>query len=343
MALSIRRHSPTAVAAYHDLVSLLLDNAASDMRGAPTLRERNGRRYWYDRYRIGQDTKERYLGEDSPDLRQRIEQFEDLKDARKDRSREQARLVRMLRGERFRGLDGATGSLISALARTGTFRLGGLVVGTIAFRLYEGELGLRLTMDEAAATNDIDIASFERLSLAVRDTVETDLHDVFKDFDFSPIPSLDRGRTWRWRQSKTETMVEFLTPSFDEEEEGVRELAALGVSAQSLHHLNFLISDPIDVAAVYREGVLVKLPRPERFAIHKLIVADRRREGPDSLKARKDLKQAEILISVLAEDRPVDLAEAYEAAVQSGPKWRQRIESSLRRAPTVAETLALVL
>jgi len=46
------------------------------------------------------------------------------------------------------------------------------------------------------------------------------------------------------------------------------------------------------------------VPRPEPFAIHKLIVADRRKGGPDQLKARKDRAQAEFLIKDLAEDRP---------------------------------------
>ncbi|MCT7377950.1 nucleotidyltransferase domain-containing protein [Chelativorans sp. EGI FJ00035] len=81
-------------------------------------------------------------------------------------------------------------------------------------------------------------------------------------------------------------MVEFLTPAFGDEK--VKPLPALGVSAQALNYLNFLIADPLRAVALYRSGVLVQVPRPERFAIHKLIVADRRYGGPDQLKARKD-------------------------------------------------------
>lgn len=119
----------------------------------------------------------------------------------------------------------------------------------------------------------------------------------------------------------------------------MRDLAALGVSAQSLHHLNYLIAEPIQAAAVYRDGILIRVPRPERFAIHKLIVADRRRDGPDSLKARKDLLQAEILAAMLAEDRPSDLAEAYQDAMGWGARWRQRIEASLGRSSAAAEAV----
>ena len=107
----------------------------------------------------------------------------------------------------------------------------------------------------------------------------------------------------------------------------------------ALHHLNYLIAEPIQAAVVYRSGILVQIPRPERFAIHKLIAADRRLSGPEAGKARKDLMQAEFLIEALAEDRPDEIAEAYQAALKSGPKWRERIEATLRRAPRVSGIL----
>ncbi len=340
--MTFRRHSQIAQAAYHDLVSLLLDETVTDLRGAPTARRINGKKYWYDRYRIGAQIHEKYLGEESAALLSRIERYENLKADQAAIRRERARLVRLLRSERLLGMDGATGSLLAALSRAGVFRLGGTLVGTTAFRLYEGELGLRLTLDQTAMTNDIDIASFERLSLALGDTVDPSLHDVFQEFDFAPVPTLDRKHVWRWRQSNSETIVEFLTPSFDEKED-VKPLPALGVSAQSLHHLNFLIAEPVPAAAVYRDGVRVQIPRPERFAVHKLIIANRRKHGPDSLKARKDLMQAELLIHMLAEDRPSDLAEAYSDAMSKGPRWREHIEASLARAPAAKERIESVL
>lgn len=331
-------HSTTAVNAYHDLLSLLLDESVSEIRGKPTLRRRNGRGYWYDRFRIGNEIKERYLGEDYPFLRDRIGKADALRNETKARQRERARLVRLLRSERFLGLDSATGGLLAALANAGVFRLGGVLVGTTAFRFYEGELGIKLSLDQAALTNDIDIASFEQISLALGESVEPGLADVFNDFRFSPVSTLERGKTWRWRQSDAQTLVEFLTPSFSEDE-GLRNLPTLGVSARALHHLNYLIAEPIPAAGIYRSGILATIPRPERFAIHKLIVADRRRDGPDSLKSRKDIMQADILTAVLAKDRPADLADALEDALGRGPQWRKRIEASLRRAPEIAGRL----
>lgn len=338
--MTIARHSLAAQTMYRDLLDLLLDEAAAAIRGTPTMRRRGNRSYWYDRYRVGDEVRERYLGEDGPDLRARIEASEALRADREARARERARLVRLLRAERFLGVDPTTGSLLSAMAAAGFFRLGGVLVGTNAFRLYEGEMALRLRLDQGAMTRDIDVASFERVSLALAESevVDPGADTTLGDLAFEPLPTIDRGRAWRWRQTRGQAIVEFLTPSFSAGED-VRELPSLGVSAQSLHYLNFLIGDPIPAALVYRDGVLVKVPRAERFAIHKLIVADRRRDGHDSLKARKDLMQAEILVEVLAEERPEALADAFADARSRGPKWRERLDRALARSPAVATTL----
>ena len=87
----------------------------------------------------------------------------------------------------------------------------------------------------------------------------------------------------------------------------------------------------------------MQIPRPERFAIHKLIVADRRLEGTDSLKAIKDRLQAAFLIEVLAEDRPGDLQDALEDALSRGKSWRERIVASVERIPSVRRHLAKFL
>uniref|UniRef100_A0A9E8CSJ8 GSU2403 family nucleotidyltransferase fold protein n=1 Tax=Bosea sp. NBC_00436 TaxID=2969620 RepID=A0A9E8CSJ8_9HYPH len=74
--------------------------------------------------------------------------------------------------------------------------------------------------------------------------------------------------------------------------------------------------------------------------IHKLIIADRRRDGPDSLKAHKERMQASFLVGILAEDRPDDLHDAYADAMGMGPQWRDRIGATLKRLPEVRALLA---
>jgi hypothetical protein len=329
-------HSAISHAAYHDLLRALQDEQASEIKGTPRLEKRDGRLYWYDMFRIGSDVRKRYLGEDTPELADRISRHKALAEAR---AAERTRLIRILRAEGFQQTDATTGSLLTAMAKSGTFRLGGTIVGTHAFRLYEGELGIRFRLADILQTDDLDIAQFERLSLAVADQVETSLQNTFQSLDFEPLPAPFTKSVWRWRQSRSNALIEFLTPSFRAEED-IRDLPALGVSAQSLHYLNYLLAQPIKAAVLYRSGVLVQIPQPERYAIHKLIVADRRRGGPDQIKSRKDRAQAAFLIRALAEDRPDELREAHEDARARGPRWGERIDSSLKRMPETASLLA---
>lgn len=327
-----------ATSAYTDLVRLLKDDAAVAVTGTPTLKRRGNKAYWYLTRRVGTGMRFFYVGEESDELRARMASLDTLRAKAKDRQSERARLVRLLRAEGLTPTDRATGSILSAMADAGTFRLGGTLVGTNAFRLYEGELGLRLPLGGMANTNDIDIAQFGKLSVALQDQVDPTLAETFSALKFDPLPGVQPGQTWRWAQGGSGQLVEFLTPAFGEET--VRPLQALGVSAQSLNYLNFLISEPVHAAALYRSGVLVQIPRPERYAIHKLIIADRRRDGSGSLKAAKDREQAAFLIQALAEDRPDDLAHAYTDAMATGPRWRDHIANTLQRLPETGRLLA---
>ena len=330
--------SRAAHVAYQDLLRLHLDENASGLIGSIEERHRNGRTYLYDRFRIGTQMKSHYLGEDTPDLRARLATAVALKAQAAERRATMGRLARTLRAEGLITTDRETGSLLLAFAKAGVFRLGGTLVGTAAYSLYQGELGVRFDADDLAQTGDIDFASFERLSVSLGDQVEEAPGDILRTLKFDPVPGVFDRQIWKWRQSGGDAMVEFLTPAFGEE--SIKPLPALGVSAQALNYLNYLIAEPIHAVALYRSGVLVQIPRPERYAIHKLIVADRRRDGPDRGKSAKDRAQAAFLIAVLAQDRPDDLAEAYADALSRGPRWRHRLSATLDRMPQTQATLA---
>lgn len=339
--MEIVAHSRPAVVAYQDLLRLHLDEKAAGLLGSIEERRRNGRTYLYERFRVGTEMISRYLGEDKPELRGRLDRAQALKSEAEERRKRMVRLARTLRAEGFVTADRVTGSLLLAFSRAGVFRLGGTLVGTTAYGLYQGDLGVRMDFEELALTGDIDPASFQRLSVVLEDKVEENPGQILRLLRFDPVPGIGDRQVWRWRQSRSEAMVEFLTPAFGDER--VKPLPALGVSAQALNYLNYLIADPIHAVTLYRSGVLVQVPRPERFAIHKLIVAARRQGGPDRLKARKDRAQAEFLVAVLSEDRPDELAEAYEDALSRGPRWRDRINSSLKRMPETAERLSALV
>ena len=208
--------------------------------------------------RVGDEVRQRYIGPETDELLTRLDRLGRSNAGRGALLQEQTRLVRFLRASNYRSTDRGTGSLLAAFARCGVFRLGGTLVGTVAFQHYEGELGVVLDVERTAQTEDI--VSFERLSFALGDSVDTPLEDVFRDLKFQPIPSLDQRHVWHWRQTSGPVLVEFLMPAHGEE--GVRKLPALGVSARALRHLDYLLEDSVPAVALYRSGVLVQFRGP---------------------------------------------------------------------------------
>lgn len=322
---------------YQDLVEAHRMRVVSDLGGKPFLKEAGGKGYWYARQRIGDRVIDRYLGPDTPELKSRIAQAQADAEDRKAFDARCSSMVAQLRAAGVPALDRETGKLLNAMARVGVFRLGGTLVGTHAFRLYSAGLGVRFPTS-LGVTSDVDIAAFENLKLVIEDEVDPSLADTFRDLKLSPAPGLDRKqKPTRWVMAGGGAIVDFLVPRMQGEDETVL-LKPLGVYAQALSFLNFLIAEPIPAVGLYRSGVLVQIPRPERYAIHKLIVASRR-HASSAAKAHKDLAQAEWLIRILAEDRPGELQAAYELAVTSGPKWREAVEIAFMRAPQLTALL----
>ena len=320
---------------YQDLLQAHAVRAISDIPGKPFLRDMGEKgKYWYARQRIGDKTLQKYIGPDTSEIRERIEVVKAVGEEARDFDRRCASLVAQLRAAGVPVLDRDTGKVLNAMAKSGVFRLGGTLVGTHAFRLYSAELGVRFD-NALAVTGDVDIAAFANLKLVIEDEVDPALPETFKDLSLRPAPNMDRkNRPTKWVMSGGGgTEVEFLVPRMLEESE-ILKLEPLGVYALALPFLNFLISDPIPAVALYRSGVLVQIPRPERYAVHKLIVAHRR-HASSALKAKKDLAQAEILFEVLSEDRPGELAAALSEALERGPAWREAIKASQAKSVPV--------
>ncbi|WP_300381098.1 GSU2403 family nucleotidyltransferase fold protein [Henriciella sp.] len=333
----MQSHPLSVQTTYQDLVEAHRMRAVSDLGGTPFLKTANSNRYWYARQRVGDRVVDRYIGPDSPELRNHIERAREAAEDTRQFERRCASMVAQLRAAGVPAIDRETGKVLNAMARVGTFRLGGTLVGTHAFRMYSAELGVGFP-EALGVTSDVDIASFENLKLVIDDEVDPSLAETFKDLQLTPAPGLDRkNRPTRWVMAGGGTMVDFLVPKMLAEKDIVL-LKPLGVYAQALSFLNFLIADPIPAVGLYRSGLLVQIPRPERYAIHKLIVAARRHET-SAAKARKDLAQADILISILSEDRPYELKAAFELAMESGPQWRETIEESLDKLPDASAAL----
>lgn len=306
-----------------------------EVGGTTVLRNRAGRKYWYSVQRLGAHTQERYLGPDTPDIRAQVERARAIKDDLKQREHQRSRLARMCRGGGLPAVDAQTGQVLLALAKAGIFRLRGVLVGTHAFRCYPALLGVVLP-EALATTEDIDVAAFHSISVALDDRIDPALADALRQVGpFIARPNI-HDRPTAWRDEDSGAAVELLTPNEGPDRDEPLELPALGAYAQPLRFLDYLIHEPVQAGALYRAGVLVNVPQPARYAVHKLIVAVRRHSNATA-KARKDIDQAAALIRVLATDRPDELEEAYQEAQGRGQSWQEALEKGTRRLPPDAK------
>ena len=111
-------------------------------------------------------------------------------------------------------------------------------------------------------------------------------------------------------------------------------LPTLGSDAVPLPFMDYLLREPIEAAVLHEPGVLVNVPAPARYAVHKLIVSRDRKVNPE--KGLKDRLQAAQLIEILAQDDPFALRDAYAEARDRGETWRDLLEQAVSLLPDTA-------
>jgi hypothetical protein len=102
--------------------------------------------------------------------------------------------------------------------------------------------------------------------------------------------------------------VDLLVPSAGEDFQVVP-VPELQAHATALPYLSYLLADSQMSLLMAREGCcMVRVPLPERFALHKLMVSQLRANRGG--KSEKDLFQAAVLLAVLGEKHPGAIEEA---------------------------------
>ncbi len=286
-------------------------------------KEVRSRKYWY--LQEAGTKKQRYVGPETPELLDRIAQHRQSRDSERERRALVSTLVRSAHLPRPLP---ALGDTLAALAKAGVFRLRGVLVGTVAFQTYSAGIGVRLPRS-AMETLDVDIAQVRNVSIAVKDTVRG-LLDALQEADasFRPVPPRPGSEgASSYQTGRGDIRVEFLTPNRGRDSDAAVLLPALGTYARQLPFLDYLIRDPQHAVVLHGSGILVQVPTPERYCLHKLIIA--RRRSTVSAKIGKDLEQAQALLAVLARTRPSELRDAWDEAVARGRKWRRLLLEGL--------------
>lgn len=329
------RHIPLSLqTTYRDLLDRQSRRPTPRLEGSIVPVETKSGRYWVARRRIGPRVVETRIGPDNAENRQEAKDLHRQNAILQEWLRDTGRLVAQLRAAGMSTPAPGTGKLINALVRVGLFRAGGVLAGTHAYGLYALELGLYHD-SILAMTEDVDIAAVKSVRIISQDGAS--LATSLEGIGLMPVAGPGEAHPVRWATSDG-IVLDILTPKRRGGAMSIRH-EGLGIWAQALSYLDFSLENTIDAVILYREGLPVRIPAPERFAVHKLIVASIRR-GTYRAKSEKDLAQAEWLISALATSRPFELAEALETARGQGPKWRRAIEDSLARRPGLEEKIA---
>ena len=213
------------------------------------------------------------------------------------------------------------GRVINKLMDHGFFKAGGLLVGTHAFLAYQNMFGVR--WDSGAFTLDLDFAhAGKNLSLAIATNIKVDTTSAIDSLEMGFIPVM-RKTTFK-NPNEPDFDLDFLT-TYGRSGDTPVFLPALNLTLQPLKFMELSLEDPMKATLLFRNGPLVvNLPRPQRFVMHKLIVHGERAKEQRT-KATKDLVQAACLMDYLLDHDPDLVKESWDDVMGRGPGWSQRL------------------
>ena len=293
-----------------------------DLSGRFVPVEVKGRRYWYFDQSVYGANKRTYVGPAADkEITRRVEDFQNLKNARRARRKLVSTLVREAG---FPQPESMTGDIVAALSEAGLFKLGGVLIGPVAFQCLGGCLGVRLP-SAVMRTAGVATAEFHTISAAVGESLPPVLNLLQAvDPSFRAVSHSPDGRVSTQFVSATGYKVELLM--LDDEDDDFGE-----VHAPPSTFLDFLIQEPVRSVLLHKSGVPVAIPAPARFAVHRVLVAtclhgDANGYAEDSI----DFHQAAALTSALETvRRHGDLAMAWSEAWDRGPAWREALETGI--------------
>ena len=220
--------------------------------------------------------------------------------------------------------------ILKRLDDYGYFSAGGVLVGTHAFACYGNMFGV--AWGDFQMTHDLDFAYGGRsLSLALRSDVKLNVHDAVTSLEMGFLPSSKLGGLVGGTYVVPESpdfRLDFLT-TMGREQADLVNIPDMNVAMVPLPFMEFSLEDIQQTAILSGDGaVLVNLPHPARFALHKLIVAGLR-TGAFQSKVRKDVWQAAALLSYLTNYSQDSLADAWLDVQSRGKSWRSKFATGL--------------
>lgn len=317
---------------YAQLLTQCLHGAAPSGRGLSFVSKQiKGGKHWYLQLTVGSRKTQHYIGPDSAEVRSLIEEEKSLWDKAAPDLTVREKLVAMLLSGGAAGVSTVEARVFELLERAGVFLVNGVLVGSHAFSIYGNMLGVQWA-SETTRTHDVDVAMDYRVLIGIRDH-KVNLRQVLAESEmgFLEVPALDRkAPSTKFRIKGRQLSVDLLTPLLGRPATKPIHLHALDTYAEPVRFLDYLLEDTQPAVIVARAGILVNVPAPGRYALHKLVTAERRIAALQT-KRTKDLQQAEQLITALLRDRPADLRMASRAASKQPAKFAQQMRAGMAR------------
>ncbi len=319
---------------YSQLLSQCLHASAPSGRGLSFVQKTiKGAIHWYLQLTVGSRKTQHYIGPDTDAIHKLINNEKQLWEKTKPDRKQREQLVSMLVSGDAITVSTAEARLFEIIERAGVFLVEGVLVGSHAFSLYGNMLGVKWP-SKITQTHDVDIARDNHIVVGLRNK-PVNLKQVLLEADmgFIEVPALDRkSPSTSFRIHGKQLSVDMLTPMVGKPSSKPVLINALNTYAEPLRFLDYLLNDTQPAVLVARAGILVNVPAPARYAIHKL-VSSTRRPAAFQTKTIKDSDQAELLLTVLLNDRPGDIQLAYEAAKKMPEKFLAQLKTGLKKLP----------
>jgi hypothetical protein len=313
----------------------------ASLKGSFSTKVVNGVEYvYFQHYQAGGQLVQLYVGKRNEQTEQIMQEHEQSKAETQEINDNLKRLAAQVKAGLGMITDKSMSRVILGLANAGVFRNCGVLIGTHAFQAIGVMLGRHWPAD-SMATSDVDIAAEKKLSV-VLPPLPADIPATLESLKmgFLPVPRLSHkepSTTYSIRKSRLR--LDILTPKTGASDAPVF-IKRFNCAAAPLPYLSYLVENPVQGIVIDTEPVLVSIPQPVRYAMHKLIVSQVRDVASDA-KSLKDIYQAHQLLSLLREERPADILPAWENLISRGPKWKKHAEAGLEEMEKRYGALAL--
>lgn len=210
--------------------------------------------------------------------------------------------------------------VLERLTDHGLFRAGGVLVGTHAYLSYQNRFGIRWTGGET--TVDLDFAHpGKNISIAINEGLKIDVHSAIESLKMGFLPVNEGTRYIKYDEPDFD--LDFLTCLHRKGDAPIK-MSQLNLTLQPLRFMEFSMQEPtVSVLLASSGPIVTNVPRPERYALAKLVLYPERLVGTQPEKANKDLLQAASLIDYLSQNEPDALQAAWSDLLTRGPTWRK--------------------